>query len=160
MCSSDPLFNDPAHQQIIRLGTPRHWRRCGGYNLDRFLSDGVTFHHPPDPRFNLAHLICGSEGTLALMTDITLGLVPLPTFTALAVVHFADLPTALDAVPAILATNPSAIELMDNLSLTLCRDVPEYARLLPLFTVGQPHCLLVVLLTRTVVLLRLRMALA
>ena len=32
---------------------------------------------------------------------------------------------------------------MDNLSLTLCRDVPEYARLLPLFTEGRPHCLLV-----------------
>ncbi len=137
------LVNHPTRQQIIREGTPRHWRRCGGYNLDRFLTEGITFHHPPDSRFNLANLICGSEGTLALMTDITLGLVPLPPCTALAVIHFADLPAALDAVPTILATNPSAIELMDNLSLTLCRDVPEYARLLPLFTEGHPHCLLV-----------------
>ncbi|MCL4867516.1 MAG: FAD-binding protein [Anaerolineae bacterium] len=140
------LIRNPTNQAIIRDGTPRHWRRCGGYNLDRFLAhspdSSLSFHHPPDPRFNVASLICGSEGTLALITDLTLNLVPLPTHTALAVIHFADLPTALQAVPTILETNPSAVELMDHLSLTLCRDVPAYARLLPQFIEGQPHCLL------------------
>ncbi len=36
-------------RETILAGTPRHWRRCGGYNLDRFV-DGPTFKVPQDPR--------------------------------------------------------------------------------------------------------------
>jgi len=130
------------HAETIRAGTPRHWRRCGGYNLDRFV-EGVSFNYPRDRRFNLAKLICGSEGTLAVMTDIKLNLVPLPAKTALAIVHFDSLYEALAATPVILQVGPSAVELLDNLGLTLCRDVPEYARLLSTFIEGQPHCVLI-----------------
>jgi FAD/FMN-containing dehydrogenase/Fe-S oxidoreductase len=136
------LTNDPANQEIIRQGTPRHWRRCGGYNLDRFV-EGPSFRRPPDGRFNLAKLICGSEGTLAVMTELKLNLVPLPKMTALAIVHFDALKTALAAVPIILEVEPSAVELLDNLGLTMCRDVPEYARLLTTFIEGQPNCVLI-----------------
>jgi FAD/FMN-containing dehydrogenase/Fe-S oxidoreductase len=130
------------HKDTILEGTPRHWRRCGGYNLDRFV-DGPTFKVPQDPRFNLAKLMCGSEGTLAVMTEIKLNLVPRPRQTALAILHFDDLKTALESVPTILETGPSAIELMDNLGLTMCREVPEYARLLSTFVKGMPHCILI-----------------
>ena len=130
------------HAETIRAGTPRHWRRCGGYNLDRFV-EGVSFNYPQDKRFNLAKLICGSEGTLAVMTDIKLNLVPLPAKTALAIVHFDSLYEALAATPVILQVEPSAVELLDNLGLTLCRQVPEYARLLTTFIEGEPHCVLI-----------------
>ena len=136
------LTADPAHREVIRAGTPRHWRRCGGYNLDRFV-DGVSFRVPPDPRFNLARLVCGGEGTLAVITDVTLDLVPVPARTALAVVHFDDIHTALSAVPAILDAAPSAVELLDHLGLTLCRGVPAYARLLSTFLEGEPDCVLI-----------------
>jgi FAD/FMN-containing dehydrogenase/Fe-S oxidoreductase len=126
----------------ILAGTPRHWRRCGGYNLDRFI-DGPTFQVPRDSRFNLAKLICGAEGTLAAMTSITLNLVPLPEMTGLGIVHFDDLNEALAAVPAILEVGPSAVELLDNMGLTMCRDIPEYARLLDTFLEGQPNCILI-----------------
>lgn len=128
--------------ETIRAGTPRHWRRCGGYNLDRFI-DGVSQLYPQDPRFNLSRLVCGSEGTLAVMTEIKLNLVPLPTRTALAIVHFDDLYEALAATPVILETDPSAVELLDNLGLTMCRGVPAYARLLTTFIEGNPYCLLI-----------------
>ena len=137
------LASDPTNQQTIRNGTPRHWRRCGGYNLDRFIDDSVSFRWQRDPRFNLAKLVCGAEGTLAVMTDIKLNLVPLPKMTALAIVHFDDLFTALAAVPTILEVEPSAVELLDNLGLTLCHDVPEYARLLATFVRGRPNCILI-----------------
>ncbi len=127
---------------VIRAGTPRHWRRCGGYNLDRFV-DGVSYNYPQDPRFNLARLICGSEGTLAVMTDLKLNLVRQPTQTALAVIHFASLHEALSAVPIILQVEPSAVELLDNLGLTMCRQVPEYARLLTTFVEGTPNCVFI-----------------
>ncbi|MFB3131471.1 MAG: FAD-binding and (Fe-S)-binding domain-containing protein, partial [Rhodothermales bacterium] len=134
---------DEANQEIIRAGTPRHWRRCGGYNLDRFIDGGVSFKVPQDPRFNLARLVCGAEGTLAVMTDITLNLVPIPSRTALAIVHFESLVEALRAVPVILDVDPSAVELMDHLVLTLCREVPQYARLLKTFVEGAPDCILI-----------------
>jgi FAD/FMN-containing dehydrogenase/Fe-S oxidoreductase len=136
------LIMNPGKQDVIRSSTPRHWRRCGGYNLDRFV-DGTSFMWPRDARFNLANLISGAEGTLAVMTEIKLNLVPIPTHTALAIVHFDSLVTALSAVPAMLETEPSAIELLDNLGLTLCRDVPQYARLLSTFIEGEPNCVLI-----------------
>jgi FAD/FMN-containing dehydrogenase len=62
--------------------------------------------------------------------------------TALAVVHFDALQTALTAVPTMLEVGPSAVELFDHLGLTLCREVPEYARLLSGFIEGDPNCVL------------------
>ena len=127
----------------IRAGTPRHWRRCGGYNLDRLIDGGVSFKYPQRTGFNLAKLICGSEGTLAMMTEIKLNLVPRPTRTALAVIQFNKLHDALTATPIILQVEPSAVELLDNLGLTMAREVPAYARLVNSFVEGDPHCLLV-----------------
>lgn len=132
-----------SNSDSILKGTPRHWRRCGGYNLDRFLKDGPSFNFPQDTRFNLAKLICGAEGTLGVMTEIKLNLVPVPTQTALGIVHFSSLNDALSAVPIILEVGPSAVELLDNLGLTLCRDVPQYARLLKTFIQGEPNCVLI-----------------
>jgi FAD/FMN-containing dehydrogenase/Fe-S oxidoreductase len=137
------LVEDEANRKTIRAGTPRHWRRCGGYNLDRFVDGGISFKSEQDPRFNLAKLICGGEGTLAVITDLTLALVPLPERTALALVHFNALYEALAAVPVMLEADPSAVELLDHLGLTLCRGVPEYARLLDTFVEGDPNCLLI-----------------
>lgn len=129
------LVENPRKEQIIREHTPRHWRRCGGYNLDRLIGDQPL---------NLAALVCGSEGTLGIMTEITVNLVPVPPYTGLALLEFADLYAALEAVPGILVTEPAAVELLDDLSLRMCYDVPEYARLLASVVAGKPHSLLVV----------------
>lgn len=138
------LVQSDRNRTIIRDGTPRHWRRRGGYGLDRFVDDDLTFKLPQEPGFNLASLICGSEGTLAVMTDITLGLVPLPRRTALALIHFDSLHEALTSVPAILKADVSAIELLDRLAMRLCRQVSEYSRLLRTFVEGDPDSILIV----------------
>lgn len=130
------------HAEVIRNGTPRHWRRCGGYNLDRFV-DGVSYRQPQSPEFNLAKLICGSEGTLAVITELQLGLVPKPAQTALAIVQFDELYAALAATPVMLQAEPSAVELLDHWGLHLCREVPAYARLLRTFLRGDPHCIMI-----------------
>ena len=138
------LVSQQANQQTIISATPRHWRRCGGYNLDRFVNDpALSFHWPRDTRFNMTDILSGAEGTLGVMTEIKLNLVPLPKMTALAIVHFDALNTALSAVPTILEAEPTVVELLDNLGLTLCRQVPEYARLLQTFLQGQPNCVLI-----------------
>ena len=138
------LVGDPGNQRIIQESTPRHWRRRGGYSLDHFVDGDLSFKIPPDPRFNLAKLVCGAEGTLAVMTDVTLDLDPVPQRTALALVHFDNLNTALTSVPVILQADVSAVELLDQLAMTLCRDLPKYARLLQTFAEGDPDCILIV----------------
>lgn len=86
-------------------------RRNTGYALDviaqqsRWQSDMG--------RTNLAQLICGSEGTLALITSVTFRLQPLPKHRALVVVQFDDVFAALDATPSLLSVKPMAVELID-----------------------------------------------
>jgi FAD/FMN-containing dehydrogenase/Fe-S oxidoreductase len=131
------------HVEIIRAGTPRHWRRVSGYNLDRLVQGGVHFLMPQDTRFNLTKLISGAEGTLGIFTEVKLNLVDIPRMTALAIVQFPSLHDALAAIPTMLETKPSAIELLDNVALTMCKDVPQYARLLKTFIDGEPDCILI-----------------
>ncbi len=133
-----------SNQAVIRERTPRHWRRCGGYNADRLIGGtGISFHIPQDHRFNLAKLMAGSEGTLAFMSEIKLGLVELPKKSVIAVLHFETLTNALDAVPAILETNPSAVELIDHVGLAQCRATPQYAPLLNGVIEGLPKYVLI-----------------
>ncbi len=131
------------HAEVIKSATPLHWRRCGGFNLDRLVPDGLNFKNPADARMNLASLVSGAEGSLAFMREITLGLVERPRRTALAIVAFEDLFDALRAVEIILETDPSAVELVDKLGLDKCREVPAYARLLHTFVDGRPNCILI-----------------
>ncbi len=127
----------------IRAGVPRHWRRCGGYNLDWLVPD-VPGMLPRDPRFNLAKLVCGSEGSLAVITELKLNLVPLPSYKILANLRFDRIRDALDAVPTILETEPSAVELLDQVLIDYCRKVPSFNRLLEEVLPGDPHYVLTV----------------
>lgn len=86
---------------------PTLQRRVSGYALDALAGDA-----PDWPR-----LVCGSEGTLAVVTRAHLRLEPLPPARGLALVPFASVDDALGAVVDILATAPSAVELMDRASL-------------------------------------------
>ena len=122
-----------ANEQVIAEGTPSHWRRCGGYNVDRLIKTDTI---------NLAKLMVGAESTLGAVTEITLNLVEKPKATGLAVVHFNTVMAALEAVPLLLETNPSAVELIDELALRMSREVPEYARQLT-FLEGKPNAILV-----------------
>jgi FAD/FMN-containing dehydrogenase/Fe-S oxidoreductase len=137
---------------------PKHWRRASGYNLDRLaaallppnersrLSYDSRFRPPTaDPtridHFNIAQLLTGSEGTLAVMTEVTLKLVPKPTRTALAVIHFDHVIDACAAVPTVLETEPSAAELMDKQMLDLARAQPQWAKKIH-FVEGDPAAVL------------------
>lgn len=137
------LASSPENQSVIAANTAKHWRRCGGYNLDRFIDSDLAYGYPQrDKDFNLARLICGSEGTLGVMSEIKLGLVDLPKSSGLALLMFDELKSALAAVPTILEASPSAIELIDHVSLRMCRQMPELARLLRSFADDSVYCIL------------------
>src|SRR5213079_2092282 len=79
----------------IRERVPKVMRRVGGYNIDVFEPQS---DHPytQDGRVNWAHLLVGSEGTLAWTRALTLKLAPLPTHRALGVVSFPTLYRAME----------------------------------------------------------------
>jgi FAD/FMN-containing dehydrogenase/Fe-S oxidoreductase len=124
-----------AHAEEIDRRYPKILRRVGGYNLD-LIARGTA-------PFNLAHLLVGSEGTLAVTLEAKLRLVELPRAKALLVVQFAELLEALAATPAILAHQPSAVEVVDRYVLDSTRINPEAARLRD-FLHGDPGAILLV----------------
>ena len=88
---------------------PKVLRRVGGYNLDAF----VDAARPVD----LSRIMVGSEGTLGIVVEARIRLVPLPASRALLAVEFEDVLDALAATPVILTHRPSAIEVMDGFIL-------------------------------------------
>ena len=119
--------------EAIRRDTSRHWRRNSGYRLESLLE------WPRNP----AHLLCGSEGTLAVVTDIEIGLVPVPTKTALGVVHYGSLDASLRSAVTILTTSPSAVELFDGYAIRAARASPGFGSKMT-FVSGDPDAILVV----------------
>jgi len=114
------------HRERIIERYPALLRRVAGYNLDAFL----------EPPFNLARILVGSEGTLAVTTEATLALVPKPVASALVLVAYADLFLGIETVPRLLAHRPAAIELTDRVLLDLARTSPVYARIAARFLTG------------------------
>ncbi|WP_445501684.1 FAD-binding and (Fe-S)-binding domain-containing protein [Microvirga sp. G4-2] len=113
---------------------PKVQRRVGGYNLDALL------HEQP----NLAHLLVGSEGTLAVTTGVTLQLSAIPTHRVMGICHFPSFRAAMETTRHLVALDPTAVELVDNNILVLGADIPLFRRTLADITKGKPNCLLLV----------------
>jgi FAD/FMN-containing dehydrogenase/Fe-S oxidoreductase len=122
------------YKHQIETSYPKIFRHVAGYNLNQ-----LTEVDAP----NLAKLIVGSEGTLGVVTEMTLNLVPVPKCKRLAMVHFSEQSAAMDAVPIILESDPTAVEVLDKMLLGLTRGRIEYQRLLT-FIEGDPAIVLLV----------------
>ena len=118
----------------IAAGFPKVQRRVGGYNLDRVRPAG----------HNMAELLVGSEGTLALFRRLLLKLQPLPRHRVLGVCHFPTFYQAMASTKAIVELGPSAVELVDRTILELGRQIPAYRPLIERFVRGAPDALLLV----------------
>ena len=89
----------------IRTELGRFKRQVSGYSLE---------HLTPEGGRNLAAMLAGTEGTLALILSITVRLVPLPEAPVLAALGYHSMIDAADDVPALLAHSPLAVEGMDR----------------------------------------------
>ena len=118
----------------IATAFPKVQRRVGGYNLDRV--------HPSG--HNMAQLLVGSEGTLALFRRLLLRVQPLPRHRVLGVCHFPTFHDAMASTKAIVELAPSAVELVDRTILELGRQIPAYRHLIERFVRGAPDALLLV----------------
>jgi len=112
------ILSDKGNRENIKkeFPDPSLKRRNTGYALDLLL-ETEPFSETTE-KFNFSKLIAGSEGTLGLMTEIKLNLLPLPPpVKGLVCVHFNSIEEALYANLIALKYNPGAIELMDSVIL-------------------------------------------
>jgi FAD/FMN-containing dehydrogenase/Fe-S oxidoreductase len=119
-------------------GYPPFWRHAGGYRLDRVLHG---LHQ--QGRLDLAKLVVGSEGTLAVVTEAVVRLVPRPAARAIAVGHFTSTAAAVAATTDALAHDAGSVELIDRKILELSRGRVEYAGIGDILD-GDPDALLFV----------------
>ncbi len=142
--SNDPgaaLFRD-----MLKLGEreateiaerfPKVQRRVGGYNLDALIPRNV-----PN---NLAHLLVGSEGTLAFTTQVELKLWPVIRTKAVGVCHFGSFYEAMNAAQHLVKLKPIAVELVDRTMIALGRDIAMFQPIINATVRGDPDAILVV----------------
>jgi FAD/FMN-containing dehydrogenase/Fe-S oxidoreductase len=105
-------------EDIISQAMPKSKRNRSGYSITDICKDG---------KIDLARLLVGSEGTLAIFTEITLNTVPENKAKALLQLEFDSLDSMAKAVPIIVDTGASACELMDQTLISMAYDAfPHY----------------------------------
>jgi FAD/FMN-containing dehydrogenase/Fe-S oxidoreductase len=113
---------------------PKLLRRVGGYNLD--MVSGIPF--------NMAHLLVGSEGTLAYSRRLHLDLSPLPRHRTLGVCHFPTFFQSMEAPQHIVKLAPAAVELVDRTMIGLARGNPAFRATVDQCVKGDPDAILLV----------------
>src|SRR5664280_2331406 len=139
------ILGDKINQQNIHDGypDPNIHRRNTGYAIDLLL-DSKVFDPVSDKKFNFSKLLAGSEGTLAVTTEIKLNIVLLPPVNkALVCVHLKKRNDAFKANLIALKFRPSAVEMMDNRILELTEDNASQ-RNNRFFLDGKPGAILIV----------------
>jgi FAD/FMN-containing dehydrogenase/Fe-S oxidoreductase len=120
----------------IEARFPKVQRRVGGYNLDSLT--------PGRNELNLAHILVGSEGTLAFSTRIELKLSPLLGRRAVGACHFGSFFAAMDAAQHIIKLAPIAVELIDRTMLDLAREIAMFRPTIKAVVRGDPEAVLFV----------------
>jgi FAD/FMN-containing dehydrogenase/Fe-S oxidoreductase len=119
---------------------PKVQRRVGGYNLDALVPSAASHNIG----HNLAHILVGSEGTLAFSTGIEIKLWPLLGRRAVGACHFARFYDAMEAAQHIVKLGPIAVELVDRTMIGLAADIAMFRPTLSQFVRGEPDAVLLV----------------
>ena len=121
------------HEVAIRRDFPPFWRKCGGYRLERMV--------PERGPFNLANLVVGSEGTLAVVVEASVRLVPQPKAVVGVAGHFETVAAAIAAAEDARVCDAAVIELVDRFILNLARRSAAHGKLVSVLE-GDPGGLL------------------
>ena len=139
------FVRDLAAQQ--RAAIDERWptvlRRVAGYNLDIFHNRSER-PYGDDGGVNLAHLLVGSEGTLAYTKSLTLKLHELPRAKVLGVLNFPTFHAAMDAARHLVQLGPTAVELVDRTMIELSLDNPAFRSTIESALIGRPAAILLV----------------
>ncbi|MFM9941694.1 MAG: FAD-binding and (Fe-S)-binding domain-containing protein [Hyphomicrobiaceae bacterium] len=124
----------------IATAFPDVSRRVGGYLIDALVPPPPGRNQP----LNLATLLCGSEGTLAISERIKLKLSPQPKNKALGICHFPTFRKAMEAPQHIVKLGPVAVEVVDRTLIELARDIAMFRPVMEKYVRGKPDAMLLV----------------
>ncbi|WP_296746942.1 FAD-binding and (Fe-S)-binding domain-containing protein [Mesorhizobium sp.] len=120
-----------SHRELIAQTFPKLNRFMTGYDLAHLRRE--------DGRFDLNALLCGSEGTLAMLAEAELNLLPIPPYAALVNIRYADFNGALEDARNLVALSVASVETIDEKVLGLARadgGWPAIARFFPIEASG------------------------
>ena len=118
---------------------PKQLRRVGGYNIDCLTPQAQAVG-----RDNLARLLVGSEGTLAVSEALLLKLSPIKPRKVVGICQFPTFRAAMEATKHLVALDPEAVELVDRTMIDLGRGIPIYRAAIDRMLIGEPDSLLLV----------------
>lgn len=104
-------------KRLIERTRPKVAKYASGYNvwdIERKTPEGKVF--------DLTQLIAGSQGTLGILTEVSLWTLPKPQYAGLLIAFFDSLPKAGDATKQLLALGPSALEMVDHFLLKIAKE--------------------------------------
>jgi len=125
------------HADAVESRFPDLKRNVSGYNLDRLVAEAET------GTVNLARLLAGSEGTLAIVTAATVSLEPIPPTKSVALLTYGDMLDAVSDVEHVLDNDPAAVELIDGTLIDLAADTAEFGPVVDRLPEGTDSALLV-----------------
>ncbi|EMA15072.1 FAD-binding and (Fe-S)-binding domain-containing protein [Haloarcula marismortui] len=112
-------------------------RNVSGYNLDWVLDDAQ------DGTINVASLLAGSEGTLAIVTEAEVSLEPIPETKSMGLLAYEGLIEAMEDVADILEHDPAAVEVLDDVLIDLAQDTAEFEDVVGMLPEGTRAVLIV-----------------
>lgn len=140
------------YAENIQENWPKTWRNSSGYALNYLIPwsaskpprwQGENYPLSDEKNLNLAPLLVGSEGTLAVFSRMKINLVRTSRSKVLAVLAYESIADAAKATPGILSLDPSAVELVPRAIIEKARTIPAYAARLS-FLEGSPAAVLLV----------------
>lgn len=105
------------YREEIKNRFPHIPRRTSGYNLDELIK--------PSP-LNLSKLLVGSEGTLGIMTEVKVKICPKLQKTALCLIHFDNIISAMESIAQLLPFSPVALEMIDDKIIAAARSQRQH----------------------------------
>jgi len=112
-------------------------RNVSGYNLDWVLDDAQN------GTINVASLLAGSEGTLAIVTEAEVSLEPIPETKSMGLLAYEGLIEAMEDVADILEHDPAAVEVLDDVLIDLAQDTAEFEDVVGMLPEGTRAVLIV-----------------
>lgn len=110
----------------IKRNKPKTKKNSSGYALWNVIPEGVAAFKKGKGVFDLTRLISGSQGTIGIVTNITMRALPIQKNTSLLMVPIFDLSEAADTVVKSLKYNPINVEIFDSLTFDLALSNPDF----------------------------------
>lgn len=114
------------NESLIKKSTPKTKNNTAGYALHSVFSDGVKNFKKGVGTMNLIPLLAGSQGTLAIVTKVTLRAVPIPRHTTLLVVPIFNLVDASSVIKKAMTFSPLNLEVFDRMTFEIALSNPDF----------------------------------